>query len=151
MKLLSKANIVWAAALAAALPLGVTNARAISAQTAPITDDSIVQPSQFQRVEWTEERRVQLRRAFWLLEHSDADYAGHRAKAMEHVKKAGEIISMDLHGKGYGGEDVKQSKSDDRMREARRIIQEVARESGPDEKERLHKAVAEIDRALAAR
>lgn len=147
MKLRSISNLASAAALAAILPLGISSARAVSAPTVPVAGDAVVQPSQFQRVEWNEERRAQLRRAYWLLEHSDGDYSGHRVKAMEHIKKAGEVLSLDLHGKGYG-EGIKQASSDARMLEARDLLKAVVRESGSKEQEILYNAIREINHAL---
>ena len=147
MKLNSIPNIASVAALAAILPLGISSAHAVSAPTTPVSGDAVVQPSQFQRVEWTEERRAQLRRAFWLLEHADSDYAGHRGKAIEHVKKAGVVLGLDLHGKGYGTE-IEQAASDERMREARDLLKAVVRESDGKERDILQDAVREVNHAL---
>jgi hypothetical protein len=108
--------------------------------------DAVVQPSQFQRVAWEEEKKEKLRHAFWLLENADHDYAGHRIKAIEQIRKAGEIIGMELHGKGYGG--AEPPKSDERLHRARVLLQEVAEESGGKEHEHLHKAIHELDDAL---
>jgi hypothetical protein len=151
MNVRSISQFAWIAALAAILPVGISNARAASAPVVPLSGDSVVQPAQFQRVEWTEERRIQLRRAFWLLENANSDYAGHRIKAMEHVKKAGEVLGMDLHGEGYKGEH-KQGASDERLREAKELIKAVLRETDSRTKEygRLEDAVREINRALEA-
>ncbi len=147
MKLRSISNFASVAALAACLPLGMSSARAVSNDSVPVAGDAVIQPSQFQRVEWNEERRAQLRRAFWLIEHSDGDYAGHRVKAMEHIKKVGEMLGVDLHGKGYG-EGIKQAKSDERMHEARDLLKEVVRESDGKEKDILMSAVSEVNHAL---
>jgi hypothetical protein len=152
MNLRSIPQIVSVAALTAMLPFGISSARAVSAPAAPLASDSVVQPAQFQRVEWTEEKRIQLRRAFWLLEHSNSDYAGHRVKAMAHVREAGEGLGMDLHGEGYKGEH-KQGTSDERMREAKDLIKEAIRETDSHTKEytRLQEALREIIQALAVK
>ncbi len=146
MKSKSIGNIASIAALAAMLPLGISSVHAVSAPTDAVASDAVVQPSQFQRVEWKEEKREKLRHAYWLLEHADGDYAGHRVLAMEHIKKAGEIIGMELHGKDYAHTD--QFKSDERLRRARTLLHEVAVDSGGKELEHIHKAVGEIDRSL---
>jgi len=88
-----------------------------------------------------------LRHAYWLLEQSDRDYHGHKAKAIEEIKKAGEIIGMDLHGEGYSGEHQKWS--DERLREARQLLKDVAEKTGGDrEHEHLRLAIKELDKAL---
>jgi hypothetical protein len=150
MKLSSIINFASVATLAAASPIGFASGDATS--TAAIQSDggSVVQPSQFQLVQWTEVRRAKLREAFWLLEHANADYNGHRGKAMVHVKKAGEFLGMDLHGKGYDGAHV-QEKSDARLRHARDLLRDVAAESGGKELERIRLAIRELDLALTVR
>jgi hypothetical protein len=132
------------------LPCGLSSAHATSVGTVPLYGDSVAQPSQFQRVDWTEERRTKLRRAFWLIEHANADYNGHRVKAMEHIKKAAEVLGMDLHGNGYEA-DRTQKESDLQMRRARELLHEVGKESGGRELEHIRQAVAEIDHALDVR
>jgi len=139
------AKFATVAVMAAILPLGISNARAVSAPATPVASDAVVQ-QELQRVEWKEEKREKLRHAYWLLEHADGDYAGHRVLAMEHIKKAGEVIGMELHGKDYAHTD--QVKSDERLRRARTLLHEVAEDSGPKEVEHIRKAVVEIDRSL---
>jgi hypothetical protein len=146
MKLRSIANFSSVAALAAILPLGISSAHAVSTATVPVAGDAVVQPSQFQTIEWGEEKREKLRHAYWLLEHADRDYDGHRVKAMEHIKRAGEIIGMDLHGKLYSGGEP--PTSDMRVHRARALLQEIAEESGGKEHEHLHNAIHELDHAL---
>jgi hypothetical protein len=146
MKSRTMANFATVAALAAILPLGISNAHAVSAPAAPVAADAVVQTSQLQRVEWKEEKREKLRHAYWLMEHADGDYSGHRVAAMEHMKKLGEMLGIELHGKDYAHTD--QFKSDERLRRARALLHEIAEDSGPKEVEHIHKAVGEIDRAL---
>ena len=57
MKSKSIANFASVAVVAALLPLGNSSARAVSA-TVTIAGDTVVQPSQFQRVEWKEEKKA---------------------------------------------------------------------------------------------
>jgi hypothetical protein len=96
---------------------------------------------------WDDSKREKLRHAYWILEGADRDYHGHKVAAMEQIKKAGEIIGMDLHhGKGYGGKH--QPWSDARLREARGLLQDVVSDSGGKEHEHIHKAIHELDHAL---
>jgi hypothetical protein len=107
----------------------------------------VLQQAQPQRVAWEEAKRHKLRHAYWLLEQGDKDYEGHRLLAMREIKKAGEIIGLDLKGDGYGGEHQKWS--DERLREARKLLVEVRLETGGGhEHEHLREAIKEIDRAL---
>ena len=65
---------------------------------------------------------------------------------MKEIKKAGEIIGLDLHGEGYSGEHQKWS--DDRLREARHLLQDVVEKSGGREHEHIRLAIKELDKAL---
>jgi hypothetical protein len=149
MKLKSVSKLVSFAAGVVMLPLG------LSATPAPLTaapSDLSVAPFQsapLQRVGWEEAKRRKLRQAYWLLEQGSHDYKGHRAEAMEHIRKAGEIIGMDLHGDGYAGD--KQVDSDERLRMARRDLKDVVEETGGREHEHIRIAIKEIDRALEVR
>jgi hypothetical protein len=150
MKLSSITSSALIAALATVLPIGFASAYAASITTMQ-SDGSVVQPSQFQFVQWTEGRRAKLREAYWLLEHANADYNGHRGKAMEHIRKAGELLGMEiLHGRGYEG-DHPQEASDARLRHARDLLRDVGAESGGKELERIRMAIREIDIALEVR
>ena len=102
----------------------------------------------FDRVGWDEGKRKKLRRAFWILEQADHDYASHRAKAMNEIRLAGKIMDLDLKGDGYGGE--RPQWSDALLREARRDLQEIVDPSAGAEHKHLRAAIKEIDLALAA-
>jgi hypothetical protein len=148
MKLIKYISV---AAVAAVLPFATSKARAVSAVPLPIDADSSLQQAPL-RVEfhWDEGKKEKLRHAFWILEGADRDYHGHKAAAMEQIKKAGEIIGMDLHqGRGYGGE--KQPWSDGRLREARGLLQDVVSDTGGKEHEHIRKAIHELDHALEVR
>jgi hypothetical protein len=98
---------------------------------------------------WEEAKRHKLRHAYWLLEQSDRDYHGHKDKAIKEIKKAAEILGMDLHGEGYGGE--KQKWSDERLREAKHALQDIVEATGGHEHEHIRTAIKEIDKALEVR
>jgi hypothetical protein len=141
MKIQAISKLASIAAAIAVLPFGV------SAFAASVDGDAILQPVQLHvDFKWDDSNKRKLRKAYWILEQSDRDYHGHKAKAVEEIKKAGDIIGMDLHGEGYGGE--KQRWSDDRLREARSLLKEIAQDSGGHEHEHLREAIHELDRAL---
>jgi hypothetical protein len=143
-------NFVAVAAMGALLPLGISNSRAVSATAIPLDGNSAVQPAQA-RVEyhWDDSKRKKLRRAYWILEQADHNYGGHKAAAILQIKKAGEIMGMNLHGEGYGGE--KQPWSDERLREAHTLLREIVSESGGEEHEHIRRAIKELDKALEVR
>lgn len=97
---------------------------------------------------WTDAKRTKLRHAYWLLEQGDRDYAGHRLAAMKDIKKAAALMGMDLKGEGYSGEHQKWS--DERLREARKSLDEVVDKSGGREHAQIRAAIKELDRALEA-
>jgi len=134
------------AVLAVLLPVGIASSRAASAPSILDADSVVLQQARPQPVSWEEAKRHKLRRAYWLLEQADRDYHGHRTKAMEEIKKAGEIIGLDLHGEGYGGEHQKWS--DKRLREAKHLLEDIVDKSHEHEHEHIWKAIKEIDKAL---
>jgi hypothetical protein len=145
MKLIKYVSV---AAFAAILPFGTSSARAISATPIPVDSPANVQQGLI-RVDsyWNEDRKEKIRHAYWILEGADRDYHGHKAAAMEHLKKAGDIIGMKLHeGRGYGGQ--RQPWSDERLREARGLLRQVVSETGGREHEHLRKAIEELTHAL---
>jgi hypothetical protein len=135
------------AALAALAPFTIASSRAASAPSTLDANSALLQQAQPQPVAWEESKRHKLRTAYWLIEHADRDYDGHRKVALKEVKKAGDIIGMDLKGDGYGGEP--KWESDKRLREARRLLKEVREETGGGEEHKhLRTAIHEIDVAL---
>ena len=137
------------AALVALLPLGIASSRAASNPSILGAEGVVLQQAEPQPVAWEEAKRHKLRHAYWLLEQGDRDYKGHRGKAMIEIKKAGEIIGLDLHGDGYGG--AHQAWSDERLREARQLLVDIVDKGHQHEHEHIWKAIKEIDKALAVR
>jgi hypothetical protein len=149
MKIRSISNYASLAALAALLPLAIASSRAASNPSHLDADGAALQQAQPRRVDWNDAKRHKLRRAYWLLEQADRDYKGHKGKAMEEIKKAGKIMGLDLHGEGYGGEH--QPWSDERLREARRALEDIVDKGHEHEHEHIWKAIKEIDKALEVR
>ncbi len=103
---------------------------------------------------WGDDQRHELRHVYWELEHADRDYDGHRHEAIEQIRKAAEVLGMDLHGEGYGageGEGEPQHWSDHRLREARDKLADLSNRSAGREHDHLDRAVHELDRALESR
>ena len=133
-------------ATGAVLPVSVAIGRAASTPQFLITDGSILDQNDPQPMDWDDAKRRKLRRAYWILEGADHDYRGHRVEAMKEIKKAAEMMGMDLHGDGYGG--GRQKWSDERLREARGLVEEVVDKTGRREHEHLRVALREINKAL---
>jgi spermidine/putrescine-binding protein len=143
-------NYVSMAAMVALLPLSIASSRGASAPAQNLdANGAVLQRAQLSRVEWDDAKRSKVRRAYWLLEHADSDYGGHKGKAMAEIKEAAKIMGLDLRGEGYGGENQKES--DNRLREARRLLKEIVDQRHEREHERLWKAMQEIDKALAVK
>ena len=146
MRLRYIAQSVSLAAGMAILPLSLA-ANQAPAPTAP--SDLSIAPDQspsFDRVGWDEAKRKKLRHAYWILEQADHDYAGHRGKAMEEIRRAGRIMGLDLKGDGYGGQ--RPHWSDALLREARKNLQNIVEESGGEEHKHIRLAIKEIAHAL---
>jgi hypothetical protein len=146
MKLRPIANYASIAAVAAFLPLANLSSHAASNPSQLNADGAALQQAQPKRVDWSDEKRRKLRRAYWLLEGADRDYKGHRGKAMEEIKKAAKFMDLDLHGDGYGG--VRQPWSNERLHEAKKALEDIVDTHHEHEHEHIWKAIQEIDRAL---
>jgi hypothetical protein len=94
-----------------------------------------------------------LRRAYGILAVGNHDYEGHRAKAMQSIDAAANLLGMDLVGDGYGGRP--QPLSDERLREARGLLERVLRSAAIKDQarvaKRLKEAIDEISIALQIR
>ena len=88
--------------------------------------------------------------AYALLKHAKGDYAGHRAKAMKEIEAVAKDMAIDL--KGGKSEHESQLKSDEQLKEARRLLndaQDKLKAHNRDKAaENVHKAINEIDDAL---
>jgi hypothetical protein len=113
---------------------------------ANVGDQSIDSP-RFENVVWEEVRAEKLRHAYYLLEHADAEYRGHKVEAMHSVKKAAEVAGVELKWHGGHGEES-QWNSDRRLREARDILTSLATGGHGPEQEHLHRAIKALDKAL---
>jgi hypothetical protein len=129
------------------LACGLNNSRAASASLIPNAGDTFVQASPFQNVAWEDAKVEKLRHAYHLLEQADADYNGHRIAAMHSIKKAAEILGVEIKGKGHAEES--QWTSDHKMQEAKHLLADLADETGGKEQTHVHSALKELNKALA--
>ena len=136
-----------AGAACALICCGISNGHAASAAPMQNTGESFAQPPPFQPITWEQYKIEKLEHAYHLLEHADGDYGGHRVEAMHAIKKAAEILGVELHGKAHAEES--QWKSDRRLHEARHLLEDLADETSGKEQAHVHRAIKEIDKALA--
>lgn len=91
--------------------------------------------------------------AYRILASGDHDYHGHRAAAMNQIHKAADLLGLDLRGDDKARE--KQVLSDDRLREARGLLQNVLASAEVKSQKRISHhielAIREIDLALRTR
>jgi len=145
-------TILCTSVIAAGLALGLT-ARATTVSQQTIAGTAVGQNEFTPMVFSDTAEAVKLRRAYAILATGDHDYKGHRVKAMHAVEAAGKLLGMDLGG------DLKdrspQVLSDDRMREALGLIDEVLNAAEVKDQKRITKhldeAVKQINDALATR
>lgn len=120
------------------------------AATQPL-DMSASTGNQFETVKFTDTKEADmLHRAYHILATGDHDYHGHRAEAMKQVKKAADLLGLDLKGDDKDRE--KQVLSDDKLREARGLLQNVLVASEVKDQGHITKhinaAIKEINTAL---
>jgi hypothetical protein len=133
----------------AVLACGIANLHAASAPVAQPLNEATVQAPQFETVAWETVRIEKLQHAYYLLEHANSEYNGHKVEAMHSIKKAAETLGVELHGHSHwDGEE--QWNSDRRLNEARNILENLAEKDGP-EQPHIHRAIKELDKALATK
>jgi hypothetical protein len=141
MKLLSLTVLI--STLGGASLLAVTSPQTLTT--------SAYQANQFETVKFSDTKEADmLHRAYRILATGDHDYHGHRADAMKQVKKAADLLGLDLKGDDKDRE--KQFLSDDKLREARGLLQNVLGASEVKDQGHITKhinaAIKEINTAL---
>jgi hypothetical protein len=91
--------------------------------------------------------------AYLILATGDHDYKGHRVRAMHQIEAAGKLLGMDLAGDAKDRQT--QVLSDDKMREARGLLETVLGAAEVRDQPRISKhiveAINQIDVALSIR
>jgi hypothetical protein len=141
MKLLSLTVLISTLGGASLLAVTYPQASAMPASTV----------NQFETVKFSDTKEADmLHRAYRILATGDHDYHGHRAEAMKQVKKAADLLGLDLKGDDKDRE--KQFLSDDKLREARGLLQNVLGASEVKDQGHITKhinaAIKEINTAL---
>jgi hypothetical protein len=92
--------------------------------------------------------------AYRLLSQADHDYQGHRAKAMEHLRKAGRTLGISLKGDGKSQE--QQGTSDSQLKQAQTTLQTMTKNGVNSRRHQramthVNSALAEIETALSVK
>jgi hypothetical protein len=131
--------------------LGGVSLMAATPQQRANTTVSATTPNQFETVAFSDTKEADMmHRAYRILATGDHDYHGHRIEAMHRIKKAANLLGLDLSGDDKDRE--KQFLSDDKLREARGLLQNILGASEVKDQKRvtrhLEAAISEIDTAL---
>ena len=142
-----------AAVLVTALSYGAS-LRAVTTPTAQSLGGFTMGQSRLETVAFRDGPEAQtLREAYGILARGDHDYHGHRVAAMKHMEHAGKFLGIDLAGDLKDHE--KQFLSDDRLREARGMLNNLIVSAEIKDQKRviaqLKDAVKQIDIALATK
>lgn len=137
--------------------VSVLGGASLLAATAPQMSNTPVSassPAQLQMLGFSDTAEADLlHRAYRILATGDHDYAGHRVKAMNQLHKAAVMLGLDLTGDDK--DRTKQVLSDDKLREARGLLQNVLGASAVKSRKRIarhiNRAIEEIDAALNRR
>ena len=140
-------------ALAAGLAYGV-NLHATSFPTAQPLGAPATGPNEFQPMAFSDSAEAgMLHRAYHILATGDHDYKGNRVRAMHSVEAAAKLLGLDLTGDARDHES--QVLSDDKLREARGLLETVlgaAEVRGqPRISKHINEAINQIDIALSIR
>jgi len=139
------------AVLAAVLAYGINLRAATSTAPQTLGDTSQNQFPTVQVVGFSESQA--LTSAYLILATGDHDYKGHRVRAMHQIEAAGKLLDMDLAGDAKDRQT--QVLSDDKLREARGLLETVLGAAEVKDQPRISKHIAEainqIDVALSIR
>ncbi|HUA37571.1 MAG TPA: hypothetical protein VMA35_04130 [Candidatus Sulfopaludibacter sp.] len=121
---------------------GGVSLRAATPSMPPPLSDSVAGPNQFQTVAMSNFSEAKaLTRAYLILATGDHDYKGHRVKAMHQIEAAAKLLGVDLGG---GANDrQKQVLSDDKLRDARGLLEIVLNAAEVKAQPRISKHISE--------
>ncbi|HEV2319181.1 MAG TPA: hypothetical protein VGV18_05490 [Verrucomicrobiae bacterium] len=147
-----KINIISLSAIVTVL--GSSSLLAAIPPQTPIVQAPASTSAQFQTIAFRDSAEAgMMHHAYRILASGDHDYHGHRAAAMNQIHKAADLLGLDLRGDDKARE--KQVLSDDRLREARGLLQNVLASAEVKSQKRISHhielAIREIDLALRTR
>lgn len=131
----------------------IMSSASLLAMTQPQTANAPAAPvAQVETIAFSDSAEAgMMHRAYRILAFGDHDYHGHRAKAMEEVKKAAALLGLDLRGDDR--DHTRQALSDDVLRNARGLLQNVRDSAEVKDQKRITRhlqlAIDEINTALS--
>src|SRR5215469_4085078 len=131
--------------------VSVLGSASLLAVTPQAANTAVVSAHHSERAKFNDTKEADMmHRAYRILASGDHDYHGHRAEAMNQVHKAADLLGLDLRGDDKDRE--KQPLSDDRLREARGLLEHVLGASEVKSQKHISHhielAIKEIDVAL---
>jgi hypothetical protein len=128
-------------ALAVVLSYGA-NLHATTSPTAQALSVSVASQNEFQPMAFSDSAEAgMLHRAYRILATGDHDYKGHRVKAMHAVEAAAKLLGLDISGDAKDKE--LQVLSDDKMREAQGLLENVLGNAEVKGQPRVSKHISE--------
>ena len=145
-----RTNILLSTVAVSLLSYGVSLRAATPAPVAVVP----AAQNQFETVAFSDSAEAQMmHRAYHILATGDHDYKGHRIAAMRQIEVAAKLLGLDLSGDLKDKE--KQVLSDDRLREAQGLLQNVLANADvkgqPRVVKRINAALNQINNALSVR
>jgi hypothetical protein len=129
------------AVLVTALACGVS-LRAATPATPQTLSDGVTGQNQFQAVAMSNFSEAKaLTRAYRILATGDHDYKGHRVKAMHQIEAAAKLLGVNLRGDAKARQ--KQALSDDKLRDARGLLEIVLNSAEVKAQPRVSKHISE--------
>jgi len=118
------------------------NLRAATPATTQTSNGSVAVQNQFQTVAFSDSAEAgMLQNAYLILATGDHDYKGHRVKAMHQIEAAAKLLDMNIRDSVRGHEP--QVLSDDKLREARGMLETVLGAAEVKDQPRISKHIAE--------
>jgi hypothetical protein len=147
-------NYVSIGSVITALLLGGMRSEAISAYSAQAVSRELAAPNQLQLVAFRDRDEARmLRDAYQILATGNHDYQGHRVEAMHQIERAAASLGVGLQGDLENRQ--RQDLSDDRLRQARGLLQNVLGAAEVKNEQRIaghvNEAMHQIDLALSIR
>jgi hypothetical protein len=141
-------------AVCSGMIIGTASLRGATAAAPQALNISTPVSSQFETVAFSDSAEAgMLHSAYLILATGDHDYKGHRVRAMHAVEAAAKLLGLDLSGDAKNHQP--QVLSDDKMREAAGLLQNVLGnaevKNQPRVSKRITEAIDQINMALGIR
>ena len=139
MKINYSTTLLKPAVLAAVFAVA-TSLHAVTTVTSHTSTGTFAAQSDFTSIAFSDSAEAgMMHRAYRILATGDHDYDGHRIKAMHEIEAAAKLLGLDLSGDARDHE--KQFLSDDKMREAKGLLEKVLNASEVKDQKHISKHI----------